>query len=155
VDWATNGDPFFYESHHLSPRSTGLGDDAAVRESWVFYGTPKFAGKRLVLAPGARAELTEPGVYSVFAWSGSGTFAGQEIRGGEAGLDELLISHGSGTFAGQEIRGGEAGLDELLISHDTATRPHTVVSSGSEDLVVFSLFGPDLHVDVPAAGVGR
>ena len=131
VDWGTNGDPFFYENHHLSPRPAGLGEGGAVSESWVFYGTSKFSGKRLVLAPGACAELTEPGVYSVFVWSGSGTFAGHEVRGGEAGLDELLVSH------------------------DTATRPHTVANTGSQDLVVFSLFGPDLHVDVPAAGVGR
>jgi hypothetical protein len=127
VDWEANGDPFFYENHHLSPQP--VGSDAS--QAWVFYGTPKFAGKRLVVGPSASVELTEPGVYSVFVWSGSGTFAGHEVRGGDAGLDELLVSY------------------------DAATRPHTVVNTGADDLVAFSLFGPDLHVDVPAVGVTR
>jgi hypothetical protein len=129
VDWAANGDPFFYENHHLSPQPTST-RHAAASETWVFHGTPKFSGKRLVVEPGAAVELTEPGVYSVFVWSGSGTFAGHEVRGGHAGLDELLVSH------------------------DTATRPHRVVNTGREDLMLFSLFGPDLHPAVPAAGVG-
>jgi hypothetical protein len=128
VDWAANGDPFFYENHHLSPQPTST-RHASASETWVFYGTPKFSGKRLVVGPGATVELTEPGVYSVFVWSGSGTFAGHEVHGGRAGLDELLVSH------------------------ETATRPHRVVNTGREDLMIFSLFGPDLHPAVPAAGV--
>jgi hypothetical protein len=130
VDWETNGDPFFYEGHHLSPQPTGRPLDAAT-ESWVFYGTPKFSGKRLVLSPGASVEVVEPGVYSVFVWSGEGTYAGQGVLGGSPGQDELLVSH------------------------DTATRPHAVANTGEEDLVVFSLFGPDLHGDVPAAGIAQ
>ena len=129
VDWSANGDPFFYENHHLSPLPTST-RHASASETWVFYGTPKFSGKRLVVEPGGTVEVTEPGVYSVFVWSGSGTFAGHEVRGGQAGLDELLVSH------------------------ETATRPHRVVNTGREDLMAFSLFGPDLHPAVPAAGVG-
>jgi hypothetical protein len=130
VDWQTNGDPLFYESHHLSQQPCSPADPApGVTESWVFYGTPKFAGKRLVLRPGASVEVVEPGVYSVFVWSGSGTFAGHQVQGGEPGRDELLVAH------------------------ETAVRPHTVANTGSDDLVLFSLFGPDLHRSVPAAGV--
>lgn len=129
VDWSANGDPFFYENHHLSPLPAST-RHASASETWVFYGTPKFSGKRLVVEPGGTVEVTEPGVYSVFVWSGSGTFAGHEVRGGQAGLDELLVSH------------------------ETATRPHRVVNTGREDLMAFSLFGPDLHPAVPAAGVG-
>ncbi len=129
VDWETNGDPLFYESHHLSPQPTGARFETAA-ETWVFYGTPKFSGKRLVVDPGGSVELTEPGVYSVFVWSGSGTFAGHEVRGGEPGLDELLVSH------------------------DAATRPHRVANTGHDQLMLFSLFGPDLHADLPPAGVG-
>jgi hypothetical protein len=70
VDWEQNGDPHFYENHHLSPRPTGQAAGDGVEESWVFYGSPKFCGKRLTLQPGATASLVEPGVYSVFAWSG-------------------------------------------------------------------------------------
>lgn len=91
----------------------------------------RVSGKRLVVEPGGSVELIEPGVYSVFVWAGSGTFAGHEVRDGRARLDELLVSH------------------------ETATRPHTVVNTGPDDLMLFSLFGPDLHLDVPAAGVAR
>jgi hypothetical protein len=130
VDWEVNGNPLFYEDHHLSPRSTGRPAGGAA-EDWVFYGSPKFSGKRLVVPPGAAVDVTEPGIYSIFVWSGAGTVAGHDVRGGEPGLDELLVSH------------------------ETAVRPHTVANTGGEDLVMFSLFGPDLHTDLPAAGVAR
>jgi hypothetical protein len=124
VDWVENGDPYFYEHHHLSPRPTELSGDG-VDESWVYHGSAKFCGKRLTLQPGARVRVAEPGVYSVFAWSGEGDLAGHPLRGGDHALDELLISH------------------------EAATRPHEVRCTGSEPLVLFSLFGPDLHDDVP------
>jgi hypothetical protein len=129
VDWAENGDPHFYESHHLSPRPTGLVTEEGVEESWVFYGSSKFCGKRLTVQPGRAVSLTEPGVYSVFIWSGEGTFAGHDVRGGDHELDELVVAH------------------------DAATVPHEVRCTGADPLVLFSLFGPDLHVDVPPAGV--
>jgi hypothetical protein len=121
VDWAANGDPHFYEHHHLSPQPTALTSGDGVEEAWVFYGSPKFCGKRLTLQPGVRASLTEPGVHSVFVWSGEGTFAGHRVQGGDHDLDELVLSH------------------------DAAVRPHDVHCTGNEPLVVFSLFGPDLH----------
>ena len=94
-------------------------------EAWVFYNTSKYAGKRLVLPPGGRHRLREPGVYSVFLWAGSGAYAGLEVRGGEPGLDELVVTH------------------------DAATRDHEVVNTGQEDLVLFTFFGPDIHDQVP------
>jgi hypothetical protein len=130
VDWEQNGDPHFYENHHLSPRPTGQAAGEGVEESWVFYGSPKFCGKRLTLQPGATASLVEPGVYSVFAWSGEGAFAGLEVRGQDHDLDELVVSH------------------------EVAVRPHQVQCTGARPLVLFSLFGPDLHGEVPGAGVG-
>jgi hypothetical protein len=127
VDWAENGDPHFYEHHHLAPQSTGLSAEGA-EEAWVFYGSEKFCGKRLTLQPGAGVTLTQPGVHSVFVWSGEGVVAGHEVRGGDHGLDELVVSH------------------------DAATRPHEVRCTGREPLLLFSLFGPDLHDDVPLLG---
>lgn len=128
VDWEENGDRHFYENHHLSPQPTGRAVGAGAEESWVFYGSPKFCGKRLTLQPGATAALVEPGVYSVFAWSGEGVFAGHQVSGQDHDLDELVVSH------------------------EAAVRPHQVRCTGAEPLVLFSLFGPDLHHDVPAAG---
>lgn len=124
VDWELNGDPWFYENRHLSPQpvvgTAGDGD-----ETWIFYNTSKYSGKRLVLPPGGRHRLREPGAYSVFAWSGQGTYAGLEVRGGEPGLDELVVTH------------------------DAATRDHEVTNTGAEDLVVFTFFGPDLQSETP------
>ena len=69
--------------------------------------------------------MREPGAYSVFAWSGHGRYAGLEVRGGEPGLDELVVTY------------------------DTATRDHEIVNTAGEDLVVFTFFGPDLQPDAP------
>ncbi|HEX3931188.1 MAG TPA: hypothetical protein VHW64_10800 [Nocardioides sp.] len=133
VDWAQNTDTYFYENHHLrplptSPRDIGPVPAGRVEEHWVFYGTEKFCGKRLTVEPGASVSVVEPGVYSVFVWSGQGEVAGHEVRGADPGLDELVISH------------------------QTATHPHQVRCTGVEPLVVFALFGPDLHDEVPSLG---
>jgi hypothetical protein len=124
VDWVLNGDLWFYENRHLSPQpvvgTAGDGD-----ETWIFYNTSKYSGKRLVLPPGGRHRLREPGAYSVFAWSGQGSYAGLEVCGGEPGLDELVVTH------------------------DAATRDHEVTNTGVEDLVVFTFFGPDLQSETP------
>jgi hypothetical protein len=125
IDWELNGDPYFYENRHLAAQPTGNVHDGAGREEWVFYNTSKFCGKRLVLRPGRHVTVTEPGIYSVFVWAGEGSYAGQEVRGGDPDLDELLIVHG------------------------TAVAPHRVENTGREDLVVFTFFGPDIHHDVP------
>jgi hypothetical protein len=69
--------------------------------------------------------LREPGVYSVFAWSGAGTLAGHDLAGGVPGRDELVVTHAA------------------------ATRDHVVVSTGPEDLVVYFFFGPDLQGGAP------
>jgi hypothetical protein len=132
VDWATNGDPWFYENRHLVPvpvaeRTTDGPRDGA--ETWVFYNTSKYAGKRLVVPPGGSHRLREPGVYSVFVWEGEGAYAGQEVRGGEPGRDELVITHLA------------------------ATRNHEVRNTGTVDLVAYLFFGPDLHPAAPSIPV--
>jgi hypothetical protein len=123
VDWERNGDPFFYENRHLAPLP--VDGDSTGEETWVFYNTDKYDGKRLVLPAGGSRTMREPGVYSVFVWQGSGTWAGLPVQGGSAGRDELLVTH------------------------DAATVTHSVVNDGAEDLVAYLLFGPDLHPQVP------
>jgi hypothetical protein len=73
--------------------------------------------------------VREPGVYSVFVWSGQGTYAGLAVHGGEPGMDELVVTH------------------------DAATREHAVHNTGREDLVVYTFFGPDLQPDAPTIPV--
>lgn len=122
VDWEANGDPYFYENHHTPPLV--IVDEPGVRQDWIYYNTTKFAGKRLLLSPGARHVTQEKGVYSLLVWRGSGTVDGHEVS-------------------------GAPGRDELLIVHDRAVRPHEFVNSGTTDLEVITFFGPDIHTDVP------
>jgi hypothetical protein len=127
VDWATNGDPWLYENRHLVPIAIppSAGGPVDGHESWIFYNTDKYAGKRLVVPPGGRHRLREPGVYSAFAWSGCGELAGHDVTGGEPGRDELVVTH------------------------EAATRGHDAVNTGREALVLYLFFGPDLHPDAP------
>ena len=126
VDWAMNGDPYLYENTHLAPQPVAADLQSWGTEDWVFYDTTKFSGKRVVVHPGQQLTRTEAGVHSLFAWSGSGRWGGQEIVGGEPGRDELLVSH------------------------QAAVQPLTVQNTGSSDLIVYLFFGPDLNVDAPS-----
>jgi hypothetical protein len=126
VDADLNADPFFYENRHLTPQPVARPDaGSGVEESWIFYNTDKYSGKRLVVPPGGSATVVEPGVYSVFVWSGEGRYAGHEVVGGRSDRDELLICH------------------------ERATRPHQIENTGRGDLVVYTFFGPDVQADVP------
>ncbi len=126
VDWDINGDPYLFENRHLTPQPV----ESTLtrpwgREDWIFYDTEKFSGKRVVVSPGQQLTRTERGVHTLFAWAGSGRWGGHEIRGGEPGMDELLVSH------------------------HAAIQPLTVLNTGADDLMVFVFFGPDVNVDVP------
>lgn len=128
VEWELNGDPFFYENHHLVPQPITDGQ-AAGTESWIFYNTAKFSGKKLVVPPGQEFRLVERGVYNILVWAGSGTYAGHEVCGQDAQLDELLVTH------------------------EAAIAPHLVRNTGTQDLVVFKFFGPDINPDAPVSRV--
>lgn len=123
VDWEVNGDPYFYENRHLSPQAITTAE--GVEESWIYYNTTKFTGKRIVLAPGARHVATENGVYNLLVW------------------------RGSGRIADHEVAGGEPGRDELLLVHDRAVTPHEYVNTGTTEMEVITFFGPDINTDVP------
>ena len=127
VDWQRNGDPDLYAQAHLRPVPVD-GDPAWGRRDWVFSGTAKFSGQRAVVQPGASARIAEPGVYSVFAWSGTGSWGGTELVGGRPGRDELVVAHATAT-AGVEVR-----------------------NDGTEPFLAYLFSGPDLHPE--AVGVG-
>jgi hypothetical protein len=119
------GDPHFYENHHLLPMPVEGTRVPGCEESWIFYDTPKFSGKRLVVEPGCSFTSREDGVHTVFVW------------------------RGSGTYGGLEVRGGEPGLDEVIVTHDRATRGVEVRNTGAEELMLITFFGPDVNRDVP------
>jgi hypothetical protein len=128
VELELNGDPYFYEHNHLTPQpvcSAGVGGG---QEHWIFYNTPKFSGKKLVVPPGGSFTTSEQGVYSLLVWSGAGAVAGQPVCGGDPSRDELLVAY------------------------DAAVQPHTVENTGAVDLVILKFFGPDINPDAPATG---
>ena len=125
IDWEQNGDPYFYENHHLPPRLIGPSRQAGGEEAWIFYGTAKFSGKKLTVRAGQTYLSRERGVYSLF------------------------VLEGAGRYGGFEVRAGVPGLDELLVTHDRAIRELAVQNTGDRDLVVIKFFGPDIHSDVP------
>jgi hypothetical protein len=126
VELQLNGDPYFYEHNHLTPQPVSSAGTGGGQEHWIFYNTAKFSGKKLVVPPGNSYTTSERGVYSLLVWSGSGTVAGQPVRGGDPARDELLVAH------------------------DTAVQPHTVENTGAVDLVILKFFGPDINPDAPA-----
>jgi len=77
VDWETCGDPYFYENHHLGPKRIEETASDGAAEYWIYYGTTKFSGKKLVVKPGQTFVSQDNGLYSVLVWRGKGTFDGQ------------------------------------------------------------------------------
>jgi hypothetical protein len=125
IDWEVGGDPYFYENRHTSPQPTGAAEQEGGEEHWIYYNTTKFSGKRLVVKPGQSFTSIEKGVYNILVW------------------------RGRGRYAGHEIEAGNFGWDELLVSHERATEPIVVENTGSENLMIFKFFGPDINLDVP------
>ncbi|HAL55801.1 MAG TPA: hypothetical protein DCP63_04810 [Bacteroidetes bacterium] len=125
IDWKANGDHYFYENRHTPPLLIENSKQAGGDEHWIFYNTLKFSGKKLVVRPHQTYESVDAGVYNALIWRGRGRFDGHIVEGGHPQMDELLIS-----FA-------------------KATQPLVIENSGSEDLVVFKFFGPDVNPNVP------
>jgi hypothetical protein len=125
IDWDENGDPYFYENHHLSPQLIEGSRTQAGEEYWIYYNTTKFSGKKLVVHPGCTYLTTDRGVYNVLVWSGTGTYGGIDVEGGDPGRDEVLVTHDA-AILGVEVR-----------------------NTGADDLLVIKFFGPDVDPDVP------
>jgi hypothetical protein len=125
INWEVSGDPYFYENRHTSPQLIEETKQEGGEEHWIYYNTTKFSGKRLVVKPGQRFTSMDKGVYNILVWRGRGRYDGHEIEAGNFGWDELLVSHAK------------------------ATEPIVVENTGSEDLMIFKFFGPDINLDVP------
>ncbi|MGB3485405.1 MAG: hypothetical protein WBB07_24715 [Mycobacterium sp.] len=126
IDWDLNLMADFHSAYRTPPAVFNAG--AGVEESWIFYGGTKFNGKRLRLDPGASVRSVENGFYSVFVWSGTGTFGGAAFQGGAMGSDEFLVCH------------------------DRAVRGVEIVNTGNERVELIKFFGPDINNDVPLVG---
>jgi hypothetical protein len=125
IDWEANGDHYFYENHHTPPILIEESKQAGGEEYWIFYNTTKFSGKKLVVHPGKKYTTRDAGVYSILVWNGRGTYDGHPVVGKEPSRDELIVCH------------------------DRAVDWLEVTNTGSDDLVIFKFFGPDVNPDVP------
>ncbi|RLI35032.1 hypothetical protein DRO55_05720 [Candidatus Bathyarchaeota archaeon] len=124
IDWERSTDPRVYRKYHTTPTRI---DDPKLEgrgvEYWIFNPnrSRKFSGKEVRVFPGKTIETVENGAYAVFVW------------------------RGEGEVGGVRVRGGEPGMDELLISAETATEPHKITNTGREELVLYKIFGPDVN----------
>ncbi len=125
VNWEVSGDPYFYENRHTSPQLVEETKQEGGEEYWIYYNTTKFSGKKLVVKPGQQFTSVDNGVYNILVWQGRGVYDGHEVEAWNFGLDELLVSHAK------------------------ATEPIVIENTGSEELIIFKFFGPDINLDVP------
>jgi len=125
INWEVSGDPYFFENRHTSPQLISETKQEGGEEHWIYYNTTKFSGKRLVVKPGQRFTSQDQGVYNILVWRGQGRYDGHQIEAGNFGWDELLVSHAR------------------------ATQPIVVENTGTENLIIFKFFGPDINLDVP------
>jgi hypothetical protein len=126
IDWEANGDPYFYENHHLVPRPIEETRQEGCEESWIFYNNRrKFSGKRVLVDPGCSFTSVDRGVYNILVWRGSGSYGGLEVKSGQPEIDELLVTHH------RAVRGVE------------------VRNTGREQMLIVKFFGPDINPDAP------
>jgi hypothetical protein len=129
VNWEVCGDPYFYENHHTSETLVDGSRQPGGEEFWIFYGSNKFSGKKCVVGPGRSLDCRERGAFAVLVWRGEGTFSDRRIK---AGPERTQTN------------------DELFVCYDAATRPHKIRNTGSSDLILFKMFGPEVNPDAPA-----
>jgi hypothetical protein len=125
IDWETSGDPDFYRNRHTPPRLIESSVRGKCREYWIFYNSTKFSGKMVTVWPGETYEMKDAGVYSLLVW------------------------RGAGLIGGVEVEAGNFDTDELLVIHDRAVDGVRVTNSGTDELEIFTFFGPDIRHNVP------
>ena len=133
IDWEASSDPYFYEKRHLFPKKVKETVQGDIFEEWIYYGTSKFSGKRLILKPGGKFFSKEGGVHNLFAWKGKGSVDGVMLNAGVFDLN--------------------ACQDELLITCRKAQEGYIIRNEGDSDFVLFKYFGPDINIkNLPAIG---
>jgi hypothetical protein len=64
VNWKVTADPHYYEHYHLTPIPFEITPEG--EESWIFYGTRKFSGKKTVVKPASGFGFQEKGPFTLF-----------------------------------------------------------------------------------------
>lgn len=139
LDWDKNVDTHFKDRNYLEPIIADQ-DDGWV-DRWIVYGRVNgrqlFSAKELMLQPGARCVIRDPGASGWITVQGSGQLGPLAIR--------------TPTL----IRFGEMTEDEVFITHEAAANGVVVVNDGCEPLVGLRYFGPDVFVQFPEVGDHR
>ena len=125
IDWEGSADPEFYEKRHLFPKLCTETVQGDIFEEWIYYGSEKFSGKRLILKPGQAFFSREWGVHNIFVWKGKALIGGLPVEAGKFTLQSCE--------------------DELLITHGRAVEGYLIENTGNQDLVMFKYFGPDIN----------
>lgn len=132
IDWEACADPYFYEHRHLYPKPCEETRQGDVFEEWIYYGTPKFSGKRLILKPGQKFLSKENGVYNIFIWKGKAAVNGVSLMAGQFDLNYCD--------------------DELLIVDAKAKEGVMIENTGDTDVVLYKYFGKDINPVTPEIG---
>ena len=125
IDWKICGDPYFYENRHTEPQLVEKTKQNEGFEEWIYYNTTKFSGKKVTIKPKSTFKSVDNGVYNILVWKGSGKIDGHEVKGKNFGIDEVLVIH------------------------EKATQGFVIENTGSEELVLFKFFGPDINTEIP------
>jgi hypothetical protein len=142
VDFPANLDYEFKNHHYLEPIPVGESESEGYVDKWIVYGKidgkQKFSAKELIVMPGARCTIYDPGAYGLIVTQGHGQI-------GKLDVDCPSL-----------IRFGQMTQDEVFVSHDAAKQGVTFVNQSQTDpLVSLRYFGPDVHPDMPEVGDHR
>ncbi len=122
IDWDANLDPNLEQNRRLTPIPVEGAEDY---ESWIFYGTDKFCGKRVTVPACDVFETREPSAYAVLVWEGRGAF-------GEMPVEAI-----------EQVGQDDPTLDELFVVQSRAAKGVRIENTGPENLTLFKFFGRD------------
>ena len=128
IDWDACADPYFYENHRLRPLPVDEPQPLGVVEEWIWYNSTRFSGTRITLQPGAHTISRGLGVHGLFVWKGVGQIDSFPVEGQKVSLAESR--------------------DEFLVAHDKASKGTTIKNTGSQPMVLFKFFGPDINDEI-------
>ncbi len=141
LDWEKNVDTHFKEHNYIEPIADSAKSGKGYCDRWIVYGTidgqQLFSAKELMLEPGAKCTIQDPGASGWITVQGRG-------RIGRLPLQTPAM-----------IRFGQATEDEVFITAEAAATGMEVENTGSEPLVGLRYFGPDTHPNLPKVGEHR
>jgi len=138
LDWDKNVDTHFIQNNKLFPIVDEANSGPGYTDTWIVYGTfdgaQVVSAKELIVEPGAKCTLKDPGASGWITIQGCG-------RMGKLALQTPAM-----------ICFGEEPDDEVFITHEAATRGVEIENTGTEPLVGLRYFGPDVHDNLPNVG---